>query len=159
LVNELVADRFRREDRPEHFIMDGYPRTLAQAASFDQVLRQQFLNLDGVIFLDVPDEEIIKRLSGRWSCPKPGCLATYHTQFHPPRAPGICDACGTALIQREDDKEETVRRRLNVYHGNTEKLLGHYRSQGFLRRVPGEGDIETIYANIARELKEAGPSC
>jgi adenylate kinase len=159
LVNELVADRFRREDRPDCFIMDGYPRTLAQAASFDQVLRQQFFTLDAVIFLDVDDEEIVRRLSGRWSCPKPGCMATYHTQYNQPRFTGVCDICGTVLVQRDDDKEETVRRRLVVYHQNTEKLLGHYRSQGLLRRIPGEGDIETIYSNIARVLKEAGSSC
>src|SRR6516165_7346923 len=77
LVNELVADRFRRDDRPEQFVMDGYPRTLAQAASFDQVLRQQFLDLNAVILLQVDDEEIVRRISGRWSCPNPSCLATY----------------------------------------------------------------------------------
>src|SRR5262249_48122143 len=78
LVNELVAERFRREDRPERFVMDGYPRTLAQAASFDQVLRQQFLDLTAVVLLVVDDEEIIRRVSGRWSCPKPQCKRTYH---------------------------------------------------------------------------------
>src|SRR5205807_9828408 len=88
LVNELVADRFRREDRPERFVLDGYPRTLAQAASFDQVLRQQFLNLTAVIVLRVNDEEIIRRLSGRWICPKADCQATYHVTANPPRVPG-----------------------------------------------------------------------
>jgi len=159
LVNELVADRFRRDDRPERFIMDGYPRTLAQAASFDQVLRQQFLAIDAVIFLDVDDEEIVRRLSGRWSCPNPGCKATYHTQFNPPAQPGVCDLCHTALIQRDDDREETVRRRLVVYHQNLDDLLAHYRSQGLLHTVRGEGDIETIYANILRVLKEGGLPC
>jgi adenylate kinase len=159
LVNELVADRFRREDRPECFVMDGYPRTLAQAASFDQVLWQGFLKLDAVIQLQVPDEEIVRRLSGRWSCPKPGCLATYHTEHKPPRIPGFCDLCGSALVQREDDKEETVRRRLSVYHQNTEMLIGHYRGQGLLLTVSGEGDIEKIYADIVHALKGAGQSC
>src|SRR5439155_2459155 len=95
LVNQLVANRFRREDRPDHFVMDGYPRTLAQAASFDQVLRQQFLDLNGVLLLHVPDDEIVRRLSGRWSCPNPDCKATYHTDSKPPRVAGVCDDCGT----------------------------------------------------------------
>jgi adenylate kinase len=139
--------------------MDGYPRTLAQAASFDQVLHQQFLKLDAVIKLDVNDEEILRRVSGRWSCPKPGCMATYHTIDNPPRMPGVCDLCGTALVQREDDKEETVRRRLVVYHKNVEPLIAHYARQGLVRTVPGEGDIEKIYGDIVHALKEVGPSC
>jgi adenylate kinase len=159
LVNELVADRFRREDRPDCFIMDGYPRTLAQAASFDQVLRQQFLKIDAVIYLEVDDEEIVRRLSGRWSCPKPGCMATYHTQYNPPKKPGVCDHCGTVLVQREDDKEETVRRRLVVFHQNTEALREHYRAQGLLRVVRGEGDIEGIYRDIVHVLPRRGSSC
>jgi adenylate kinase len=159
LVNEFVAERFRREDRPECFVMDGYPRTLAQAASFDQVLRQQFLKLDAVIKLDVEDEEIVRRVSGRWSCPKPGCMATYHTIHNPPRKPGICDLCGTALVQREDDQEDTVRRRLVIYHHNVEPLIAHYTRQGLVRNVTGEGDIEKIYGDIVHALKEVGPSC
>jgi adenylate kinase len=159
LVNDLVADRFRRPDRPDHFVMDGYPRTLAQAAAFDQVLRQQFLNLDAVVLLEVEDEEIVRRLAGRWSCPNPGCKATYHTRFNPPRVAGVCDLCGTALVQREDDKEETVRKRLVVFHQVTEDLVDHYCRQGLLRGVRGEGDIETIYNQIIQVLKEASPSC
>src|SRR5437016_2102073 len=93
LVNQLVANRFRREDRPERFVMDGYPRTLDQAASFDQVLRQQFLDLTAVLLFTVDDQEIVARMTGRWSCPQ--CKATYHVMYHPPRVPGICDVCGT----------------------------------------------------------------
>jgi adenylate kinase len=159
VVNDLVAERFQREDRPERFILDGYPRTLAQAVSFDQVLRQQFLNLTAVLNLLVDDEVIVARVAGRWSCPKPECKATYHTVYNPPRTPGICDECGTPLIQREDDKEETVRRRLSVYHQNNIPLLAHYRAQGLLHEVPGAGDIETIYASIVHILAEAGASC
>src|SRR6516165_7129050 len=148
LVNELVADRFRRDDRPEHFVMDGYPRTLAQAASFDQVLRQQFLDLNAVILLDVDDEEIVRRISGRWSCPEPSCLATYHTTMKPPQKPGICDLCGSELKQRDDDREDTVRRRLEVYRRNTMELIPHYRAQKLLHEVSGEGDIEEIYKSM-----------
>jgi adenylate kinase len=159
LVNELVADRFRRDDRPERFVMDGYPRTLAQAVSFDQLLRQEFLRLDAVVLLDVDDDEIVRRLSGRWSCPNPGCKATYHTVYNPPRRQGICDLCGTTLIQRDDDREETVRNRLVVYHENTEQLRAHYRVQNLLHLVRGEGEIERIYADIVGALKEGSQSC
>lgn len=152
LVNDVIAERFNRGDPPECFVMDGYPRTLAQAAAFDQVLRQHFLDLSGVILLDVSDEEIIARVSERWSCPKPGCKATYHTRSKPPKAPGICDYCGTELIQREDDRPETVKARLVVYHGNTAALVGHYRSQGLLHEIPGHGAIEDVYASMMKVL-------
>jgi adenylate kinase len=157
LVNELVADRFRRDDRPERFVLDGYPRTRAQAASFDQVLRQQFLDLSAVVLLRVDDEEIVRRLSGRWSCPV--CKATYHATLKPPRVPGKCDVCGNALIQRVDDREDTIRERLRVYHQNTEGMIDHYRAQGLVREVDGVGDIETIYRNIVQASEQVGPSC
>jgi adenylate kinase len=139
--------------------MDGYPRTLAQAASFDQVLRQQFLALDAVVQLVVDVEEIVARLSGRWSCPYPNCMATYHVLHKPPRVPGICDEDGTPLVQREDDKEETVRRRIVVYNQNMAALVEYYRAQGLLRQVSGSGDIEKIYANIIQVLGQADTSC
>lgn len=159
LVNEVVADRFRRDDRPERFVLDGYPRTLAQAASFDQILRQQFLNLCAVIFLSVDDDELVRRLSGRWSCPNHACQTTYHVVKKPPRMAGICDKCGTALVQRVDDREETIRRRLKEYRQNTLELIPHYRAQGLLREVPGVGAIEDIYQAVVRVLNETGRSC
>lgn len=152
LVNDIVNERFCAKDRPEHFVMDGYPRTVPQAAAFDQTLRQQFLNLDAVVSLVVDDEEIVKRMSGRWICPKAECKASYHTEFNPPRVAGVCNDCGSKLVQREDDREDTVRRRLQIYHENNAPLLAHYRQQGLLREVPGSGDIETIYANIIKVL-------
>lgn len=152
VVNELVADRFRREDRPERFVMDGYPRTLAQAASFDQVLRQQFLNLTAVIVLRVNDDEILRRLGGRWICPNPDCQTPYHVTANPPKVPRICDRCGSKLIQREDDKEETIRRRLEIYRTNTMELIPHYQRQGLVREVTGEGEIDRIYNNIIAVL-------
>jgi adenylate kinase len=151
LVNEVVAARFRRDDRPESFVMDGYPRTLAQAASFDQVLRQQYLGLDAVVYLPVDDEEIVRRLSGRLYCPK--CKATYHQTDKPPKVPGVCDVCQSTVIQRDDDKPETVRQRLAVYHAQTVELIDHYRKAGLLREVPGQGDIEKIYEKIVAALK------
>jgi len=160
LVNDVIAERFNRDDRPERFVMDGYQRTLAQAAAFDQVLRQQFLDPTAVILLQVDDEEIIDRVSERWSCPKSGCKATYHTVSNPPKVSGICDYCGTKLVQRADDNPQTVRARLIVYHSNTEALVGHYRAQGLLHEVRGSGPIEEIYANIIKVLNcQAGPTC
>jgi adenylate kinase len=153
LVNEFVAEHFRRDDRPDRFVMDGYPRTLAQAVSFDQVLRQQFLDLTAVLLFLVDDQEIIARMTGRWSCPQ--CKATYHLVYHPPQKPGICDVCGTKLIQRADDREETVRERLKVYHASTAELIPYYQSQRLLREVSGVGDIEQIYAHILQILKPA----
>ncbi len=160
LVNDLVAERFRRPDRPDRFVMDGYPRTLAQAAAFDAVLREQFLDLTAVILLTVDDDEILRRLSGRWSCPTPTCKATYHTINNPPKVAGVCDICGGQLVQRSDDRPETVRARLIVYHQNTVELFPHYEAQGLLREVPGSGAIEAIYQNILKVLNvKAGPSC
>jgi adenylate kinase len=146
LVNEMVAELFRTQ-RPEKFVMDGYPRTLAQAASFDQVLRQQFLDLTAAVVLLVPDQEIIRRLSGRRFCPK--CQATFHIAFRPPRVPEYCDECGNKLAQRDDDREETIRKRLQIYHQNTTALLGHYQAQGLLREVDGTGTPDQVFTQIA----------
>jgi adenylate kinase len=152
VVNDLIAERFRRPDRPSRFVMDGYPRTVAQARTFDRVLTDQGLDLTNVVLLEVADEEIIRRLGGRWSCPKPGCKATYHTESNPPKVPGICDRDGTTLVQRADDKPETVRARLVVYHKNTEELIPHYQAMGLLRAVSGTGDVEDVYARIEKVL-------
>jgi adenylate kinase len=157
LVNEVVAERFRRDDRPDCFVMDGYPRTLAQAVSFDQVLRQQFLDVTAVVLFEVDDQEIVRRLTGRWSCPN--CKSTYHAIGHPPRQPGICDVCGHALIQRSDDREETVRERLRLYRQDTLGMIPHYRDQGILHEIPGLGSIEEIYSRILEALNKVTPRC
>jgi adenylate kinase len=157
VVNEMVAERFHRDDRPDNFVIDGYPRTVAQAESFDQVLRQQFLDLTGVLLLYVDDDEIVRRMTGRLSCPV--CKSTYHQVNKPPKEPGICDVCQNRLIQRSDDREETVRERLKYYHANTEGLIAHYQKQGLLHQISGVGPIEQIYDNILQELKQASPPC
>jgi adenylate kinase len=153
LVNDLIAERFRRPDRPSRFVMDGYPRTVAQARAFDAVLADQSMKLDAVLLLTVSDEAIVQRLTGRWSCPKSGCKATYHTESNPPRVPGICDDCGTALVQRADDKIETVRARLVIYHKDTVELIPHYRGQSILREADGEGEIERVYQRLIKALQ------
>jgi len=159
VVNELVADRFTRKDRPHRFLMDGYPRTLAQAVTFDQVLAQQHLDISAVLLFLVHDDEIVRRLSGRWSCPNPTCQATYHVTKKPPRVAGVCDLCGTALVQREDDREETIRRRLRVYHQNTVELVPYYRAQGLLHEVRAEGSIGDIFATIIAALNPPLDPC
>lgn len=153
IVNDIVNSRFRAPDRPVRFVMDGYPRNVSQAHSFDAVLRQQGLDLDAVVFLAVEDKEIIKRISARWNCPNANCkTATYNTLSKPPRVAGVCDDCQTPLMQRDDDKAETVRHRLKVFHELTDELLAHYRKQDLVIDVPGVGGIETIYQNIADAL-------
>ena len=157
LVNQIIADFFARDDRPECFVMDGYPRTLPQAMAFEQVLRQHFMALDDVVWLRVDTEEIVRRVSGRWVCPNPTCNATYHTSLKPPRVPGVCDLCQTRLMQRDDDKAETVRKRLEIFYQSTTDLLDYYRKQGLLREVPGIGDVDTIYHNILKAVKHDNP--
>jgi adenylate kinase len=150
LVNAVVADLFCPPDRPTKFVMDGYPRTVAQAQAFDRVLLEQGLDLSAVVLLDVEDAEIVRRLSGRRNCV--GCKATYHMVTNPPRVPGMCDRCGAKLVQRNDDKEETVKERLRVYHADTVELIPYYRSRDLIREVTGHGDIEEIHSNILRVL-------
>jgi len=152
LINAMVAVRFRSKDCPSRFVMDGYPRNVAQAIAFDGILAECKQTLDAVIFLRVADEEIVKRLSARWSCPNPKCKATYNTQFKPPKVPGICDDCGTPLVQREDDKPETIQRRLGIFHALNNALLDHYRGRGLHVEVPGVGEIETIYRAVEQAL-------
>jgi adenylate kinase len=160
LVNDLIAERFDRPDRPNAFVMDGYPRTRAQAEAFEKVLRRYGLKLDAAVLIKVDDEEIVRRLAGRWSCPKAGCKATYHTESNPPKVAGVCDRCGTTLVQRADDKPETVRNRLVVYHKNTQELIPYYRAQGLLREADGTGAIEDVYAHIMKALgPQAGKPC
>jgi adenylate kinase len=154
LVNDIVASRFRGPDRPARFVMDGYPRNLAQAEAFDRILHEVGLNLHAVIFLAVSDEELVKRVSSRWNCPNPKCKATYNTLSKPPKQPGVCDDCQTPLMQRDDDKAETMLKRLKIYHGLTDELVAYYRQRGLVIDVPGIGDIETIYRTIQAALQQ-----
>jgi adenylate kinase len=154
VVNEVVAELFRRPDRPDRFVMDGYPRTYAQAIAFDALLSQQYLKLDAVIDLAIPDDEVVRRISSRRCCPNPGCGASYNLAFVPPKKDGVCDRCGGPLVLRDDDKEDTVRRRLAEFHKNTDALIEHYRTRGLLREVSALDPVETIYANIVKRLPE-----
>ncbi len=150
LVNDIVAERFRRADRPERFLMDGYPRTLAQAESFDGVLREQSLHLDHAVLLKVTDDEIVRRGTGRRVCPVDGKV--YNLFSNPPQKAGVCDLCGTSLELRSDDREETIRRRLRVFLETMPEVTEHYRQQSILKEVSGEGTIAEVAARIAGRL-------
>jgi adenylate kinase len=154
IVNDVVADLFRRPDRPEKFVMDGYPRTLAQAVAFDALLGQEYLTLDAVVNLTIPDEEVVRRISGRRCCSNPACGICYHMVARPPKVEGKCDRCGSDLILRVDDKEETIRRRLAEFHKNTDALIEHYEAKGLLRNVPATDPPDTIFANILKATQK-----
>ena len=138
----MVRDRLQRPDCDQGAILDGFPRTQAQAQALDRMLADMGRRLDGVLYIAVPDEELVRRLSGRWICRQ--CQTPYHTIFSPPAQEGVCDACGGELYQRDDDKPETVRARLKVYHQQTSPLIDYYRQAGLLVEVDGAGDIETV---------------
>ena len=153
IVNDLVAELFRGPNRLDCFVMDGYPRTYAQTIAFDALLRQQFLALDAVINLTIADDEVVTRIGGRRCCSSPACGVCYNVTARPPKVSGKCDACGAALVIREDDKEETIRRRLGQFHQNTDALLEHYRKQNLVRDIAATDPSErSIFANILKAL-------
>lgn len=152
VVNDLVAELFRRPDRPEKFVMDGYPRTYSQAVAFDALLRQEYLALDAVVNLSIADEEVVRRISGRRCCANSTCGICYHLIAGPPKKADLCDRCGSKLLLRDDDKEETVRRRLQEFHKNTDALIDHYTRARLVRNVPATDPVETIYKNIVKAI-------
>ena len=152
-VNDVVAELFRSDRRPDCFVMDGYPRTYSQAIAFDALLRQQFLALDAVVNLTIPDDDVVKRISGRRCCSNPACGVCFNVHYKPPRDSTKCDKCGSPLVLRDDDKEETVRRRLGEFHKNTNALIEHYRKQNLVRDVSATDAPETIYQNIVKAIR------
>jgi len=154
LVNRMVAERFERPNRPQRFVMDGYPRTGAQAAYFDDLLHRMGLDLEGAIELTVDDESLVRRLNKRLMCSNPNCQTPFHLISKPPKVDNICDMCGSPLVQRTDDAAATVRHRLGVYHDTSQDLLGHYRRQGKLRQVNADQDIEAVFTAIKTSLDQ-----
>jgi adenylate kinase len=146
----IVKDRLQQEDCKNGFILDGFPRTIPQAESLEKELEQMGMPLDYVVDISVPDSEIIQRLSGRRVCSK--CGLTYHTVFGPPKSEGVCDGCGASVIQRDDDREETVLNRLKTYHAQTEPLIGFYRNKGKLLVVDGKDKITETTKALFRIL-------
>jgi adenylate kinase len=159
LVNELVAERLRGPDRPDGFLLDGYPRTVTQAEVFGKMLQEIARPLDAVVLIDVDDKEILRRITGRLTCPR--CKATFHVTSKPAKVASTCDRCGySPLEQRPDDNADTVRRRLGAYHAQTTELVPYYRKLGLLREVEGRGDIEVIYKQIVAAIDaRTGSKC
>ncbi len=146
LVLQLIADRLGQTDARAGFILDGFPRNVAQAETLAGMLERAGFKLDKVVAVIVPDEEIVKRISGRRTCKN--CAAMYHTLFEPPKKAGVCDKCGGELYQREDDAEDTVRERLKVFAANTRPLLDHYKRLGMLSQVDGVGSTDEVEKRI-----------
>jgi adenylate kinase len=144
----LIAERLRQPDAGPGFILDGFPRTIAQAEALDRLLEDLGQKLDGVVFFQVSDPELVRRLTGRRICRQ--CQSAYHMVSAPPRREGVCDRCGGELYQRDDDSEVTVRHRLGVYDRQTAPLLDYYRERGLLSTIQGEGPIATIRDAIRR---------
>jgi len=153
VVIGIVEERIAQADCAPGFILDGFPRTVAQADALKQVLAGLDRGIDHVVSLSVDKEELLVRLTGRRACP--GCGAVYHVAFAPPRQEGVCDACGGALFQREDDKEETILRRLAVYDEQTAPLIAYYQESGLLCSVNGLGTVEGVQAEILTGLQAA----
>jgi len=152
VITAMLAARVSRPDCAKGFILDGFPRTVAQAEALDVMLRDKGIALDHVIELEVDDAALVERISGRFSCGK--CGAGYHDSFHPTAKPGNCDACGsTEFIRRADDKAETVGARLEAYHRQTAPLLPYYGAQGKLRTVDGMAEMNAVTEAIEAILK------
>ena len=151
VVIGIVRDRLGEPDCRKGYLLDGFPRTVAQAEALSRMLKKLGAPLPRVASLEVGEEELVKRLSGRRTCP--ACGELFHVESHPPRVEGICDKCGGRLIQREDDREETIRRRLQVYRKETEPLIGYYQNQGLLKTVNGLGEAGEVFARVSRALE------
>src|SRR5438105_11672634 len=146
LIVAMVAERLQEEDARDGFILDGFPRTIDQAGALDDQLGELARRITAVLLLDVPDEEVERRLAGRRVCVKAG--HNYHVEFDPPKREGVCDQDGSRLIQRDDDKPEVIRNRLAVYHEQTEPLVDYYDEQGLLRRIDGTRDPAEVHDHI-----------
>jgi len=150
LVCDLVVDRVQQEDCKKGYVLDGFPRTIPHAESLDATLASLGESVDYAINVEVPDEKIVNRMSGRRACV--GCGATYHLVYAPTKTEGICDTCGAELILRDDDKPETVLKRLGVYHDETQPLIDYYRGKGILKEVDGTMDMSDVFHAIVEIL-------
>ena len=146
LVVDLVVDRLAQEDCVKGCVLDGFPRTIPQAECLDAALAAKGEAIDYAIDVDVPDENIINRMSGRRACV--ACGATYHIVHIPTKVEGVCDRCGESLILRDDDKPETVKKRLDVYHAQTQPLIDYYTEKNVLKSVDGTKDMEEVFQAI-----------
>jgi adenylate kinase len=154
IVDGIVAERLAQPDCQKGFVLDGYPRTIPQAESVDRVLQKMGRKITAVISLEVPEEQIVERISGRRTCPKDDSV--FHVVSNPPKRPGFCDKCDTGLVQRDDDKPEKVKARLVAFREQTAPVKALYQSRGLLRTINGVGSPEGIYAQV-KKAAEGGP--
>lgn len=152
LVCDLVVDRIQQSDCEKGYVLDGFPRTIPQAEALTAALNKLGTSIDYAINVEVPDENILKRMGGRRACLS--CGATYHIEFNPTKKEGICDACGAETVLRDDDKPETVQKRLDVYHEQTQPLIDYYTKAGKLAEVDGTQNMDDVFAAIVDLLGE-----
>lgn len=146
LTVKILLDRVAQDDCGKGYVLDGFPRTIPQAQVLDQALEKLGEKIDYAVDVDVADDHIVKRMSGRRACLK--CGATYHVEHIPPKKEGICDSCGSELVLRDDDKPETVMNRLKVYHDQTQPLIEYYDQKGILRKVDGTMEMQEVFQAI-----------
>ncbi|TXC94512.1 adenylate kinase [Streptomyces sp. ISID311] len=139
----MAEDRMEQSDAAEGFLLDGFPRNLGQAEALDEYLKNNGLTLDAVLDLEVPEEEVVKRIAGRRIC-RNDSSHVFHAEYNKPKAEGVCDVCGGELYQRDDDREETVRKRLEVYHTETEPIIDYYKDQDLVVTIPALGKVEEV---------------
>ncbi|MFE5121075.1 adenylate kinase [Streptomyces sp. NPDC056669] len=139
----MAEDRLERPDAQPGFLLDGFPRNQIQAEALDAYLGERGVSLDAVLDLEVPESEVIKRIAGRRTC-RQDSSHTFHVEYKPPKAPGVCDVCGGELYQREDDSEETVRKRLEVYHRETEPIIDYYKAKGLVVTISALGKVSEV---------------
>ena len=152
LTLSLIMDRFKQADCENGYVLDGFPRTIPQAEALTNALKEEGENIDFAINVEVPDENIVKRMSGRRACLS--CGGTYHVVFNPSKTEGICDSCGKELVLRDDDRPETVEKRLNVYHNQTKPLIDYYASLNLLQEVDGTKDVDDVFKDIVDILNK-----
>ena len=146
----MLLDRIHEADCEKGYVLDGFPRTIPQAESLTTALKERGEKMDYAIDVDVPDENIINRMSGRRACL--ACGATYHIAYNPPKKEGVCDQCGEPLVLRKDDKPETVKNRLEVYHQQTQPLIDYYKKEGILAQVDGTQNMDQVFEDIVKIL-------
>ena len=150
LTCDLVVDRISKPDAANGYVLDGFPRTIPQAEALTRALEGRGEKIDFAINVEVPDENIVRRMGGRRACLK--CGATYHVEYNAPKVENVCDVCQGELVLRDDDKPETVQKRLSVYHAQTRPLIDYYKAEGVLAEVDGTQDIDVVFQDITKIL-------
>lgn len=153
LMGDLITERLGRRDAGPGFVLDGFPRTVEQVAILDAVLQRLGVGLDGVFLITAPENEIVSRLSGRRICPKDGQV--YHVDNRPPRSAGVCDRCGSALVQRADDSEAVILERLEVFESQTLPIVDQYRGRGLLHEVDGTGEPPAVFERLREAVGQS----